>query len=89
MDSALIPKGVKRCPFPQFMVALTIVGAVLLWGVFAMLLVWIKGLNQTNMNNAYGSLRHAILILVKSSSSLAAQPAGFYVLAQQRAGTVL
>lgn len=54
MDSALIPKGVKRCPLPQFMVALGIVGAVLLWGVFAMLLVWIKGLNQTNMNNAYG-----------------------------------
>ena len=54
MDSALIPKGVKRCPLPQFTVALAIVGAVLLWGVFAMLLVWIKGLNQTNMNNAYG-----------------------------------
>jgi molybdopterin-containing oxidoreductase family membrane subunit len=27
---------------------------LLLWGVFAMLLVWIKGLNQTNMNDAYG-----------------------------------
>ena len=54
MDSALIPKGVKRCPLPQFGVALMIVGAVLLWGVFALLLVWFKGLNQTNMNNAYG-----------------------------------
>jgi molybdopterin-containing oxidoreductase family membrane subunit len=30
------------------------VGIVLLWGVYAMLLVWLKGLNQTNMNNAYG-----------------------------------
>jgi molybdopterin-containing oxidoreductase family membrane subunit len=39
---------------PQFGIALMIVGAVLLWGVFAMLLVWFKGLNQTNMNNAYG-----------------------------------
>jgi len=54
MDSALIPKGVKRCPLPQFGAALMIVSAVLLWGVFAMLLVWFKGLNQTNMNNAYG-----------------------------------
>jgi Ni/Fe-hydrogenase subunit HybB-like protein len=54
MDSALIPKGVKRCPLPQFGAALMIVGAVLLWGVFAMLLVWFKGLNQTNMNNSYG-----------------------------------
>jgi len=54
MDSALIPDGVKRCPISRFALGIVIVGAVLLWGVFAMLLVWIKGLNQTNMNNAYG-----------------------------------
>ena len=54
MDSALIPEGVKRCPIWQFGLGIVIVGAVLLWGVFAVLLVWIKGLNQTNMNNAYG-----------------------------------
>ena len=54
MDSALIPKGVKRCPFPQFLMGLAIPGVVLLWGVFAALLCWFKGLNQTNMNNAYG-----------------------------------
>ncbi len=54
MDAALIPKGVKRCPLPQFAVGIAIVGAVALWGVIAMLLVWIKGLNQTNMNDAYG-----------------------------------
>ena len=54
MDSALIPKGVKRCQFGQFAVGIGAVSAVLLWGVFAMLLVWIKGLNQTNMNNYYG-----------------------------------
>jgi len=30
------------------------VGVVLLWGVYAMLLCWFKGLNQTNMNDAYG-----------------------------------
>jgi Ni/Fe-hydrogenase subunit HybB-like protein len=54
MDSALIPKGVKRCPTWQFLLWIGIVGAVLLWGVYAMLLCWIKGLNQTNMNDYYG-----------------------------------
>ena len=54
MDSALIPKGVKRCPLPKFMFGVGIVGIVLLWGVYAMLLCWIKGLNQTNMNDSYG-----------------------------------
>ena len=54
MDAALIPKGVKRCPTWQFLLGLSIAGAVLLWGVYAMLLCWFKGLNQTNMNNAYG-----------------------------------
>jgi molybdopterin-containing oxidoreductase family membrane subunit len=54
MDAALIPKGVKRCPLNQFAIGIAIVGAVALWGVFAMLLVWVKGLNQTNMNDAYG-----------------------------------
>ncbi|MGB5984977.1 MAG: menaquinone reductase integral membrane subunit QrcD [Desulfobacterales bacterium] len=54
MDAALIPKGVRRAPFWQFGLGLSVAGAVLLWGVVAMLLCWIKGLNQTNMNNAYG-----------------------------------
>jgi len=54
MDSALIPKGVKRCPTWQFALWIGAVGAVLLWGVYAMLLCWFKGLNQTNMNDYYG-----------------------------------
>jgi len=54
MDSALIPKGVKRCPTWQFLLWIGAVSGVLLWGVFAMVLVYFKGLNQTNMNNAYG-----------------------------------
>jgi menaquinone reductase, integral membrane subunit len=54
MDSALIPKGVKRCPIWVFVPWIAANGAVLAWGAFAMLLVFIKGLNQTNMNNAYG-----------------------------------
>ncbi len=54
MDSAFIPEGVKRCPFPQFLAGLGVVGVVLAWGIFAMLLCWLKGLNQTNMNDSYG-----------------------------------
>lgn len=54
MDSALIPKGVKRCPIGQFAMGLGPVSVIMLWGVFALLLVWIKGLNQTNMNDYYG-----------------------------------
>jgi molybdopterin-containing oxidoreductase family membrane subunit len=45
---------VKRCPAWKFLLALAISGAVLLWGVYAMLLCWFKGLNQTNMNDYYG-----------------------------------
>ena len=54
MDSALIPKGVKRCSFGIFMIGMLIVGAVILWGVYGMILCWWKGLNQTNMNDSYG-----------------------------------
>jgi menaquinone reductase, integral membrane subunit len=54
MDSALIPKDVQRCPAWQFFLWIGAVSVVLLLGVFAMLLCWVKGLNQTNMNNAYG-----------------------------------
>jgi menaquinone reductase, integral membrane subunit len=54
MDSALFPKGVRRCPTWQFALWIGAVGIVLLWGVYAMLLCWLKGLNQTNMNDYYG-----------------------------------
>ena len=54
MDSALIPEGVKRCPTWKFALGLVVVGIVLLWGVYAMFLCWLKALNQTNMNDAYG-----------------------------------
>ncbi|PIE62801.1 MAG: molybdopterin oxidoreductase [Desulfobacter postgatei] len=54
LDDALIPEGAKRCSFPVFMIGILVVGAVLLWGVYAMFLCWFKGLNQTNMNDYYG-----------------------------------
>jgi len=54
MDSALIPKGLKRCSFGAYAFWLVVAGIVLLWGVYAMFLCWFKGLNQTNMNDYYG-----------------------------------
>lgn len=54
MTTPAIPEGVKRCSTRKFALWLAVVGAVLLWGVYAMFLVWYKGLNQTGMNDAYG-----------------------------------
>jgi len=54
MDSALFPKGVQRCAMGKFLLGISLASAVLLWGVIGMLLCWIKGLNQTNMNDYYG-----------------------------------
>jgi len=44
----------QRSSAKQFYLGLLPVFILLGWGIFAMLLVWIKGLNQTNMNDAYG-----------------------------------
>ncbi|MCF8024035.1 MAG: polysulfide reductase NrfD [Desulfobacteraceae bacterium] len=54
MTTPAIPEGVKRCSTGKFALGLAVAGAVLLWGVYAMFLVWYKGLNQTGMDNAYG-----------------------------------
>ena len=54
MDSELIPSGVRRCSGARFFFWLVIVGAIFIWGVYAMILCWVKGLNQTNMNDYYG-----------------------------------
>ena len=54
MDSALIPKEAKRCSFPVFAIGIAVAGVIVLWGVYAMGLCWLKGLNQTNMNDYYG-----------------------------------
>jgi len=53
-ETPLIPAGVKRCSKWQFSLWMAAATAVLLWGVYAMYLIWYKGLNQTNMNDAYG-----------------------------------
>lgn len=53
-DYDLIPKGVYRCSFGAFFVGMLILGAIVAWGFYAAALCWIKGLNQTNMNDSYG-----------------------------------
>ena len=54
LESQLHPRGLSRAPLWQFILWIGFFGAILLWGVYAMLLCWIKGLNQTNMNDYYG-----------------------------------
>ncbi|MFW6081418.1 MAG: menaquinone reductase integral membrane subunit QrcD [Desulfosalsimonas sp.] len=54
MTTPAIPEGVERCSTRKFTLGLAVAGAVLLWGVYAMFLIWYKGLNQTGMNDAYG-----------------------------------
>jgi menaquinone reductase, integral membrane subunit len=54
MDSTLIPEGAKRCSLPKFLLGLVIPVGVLVWGIYAMLLCWFKGLNVTGMNDYYG-----------------------------------
>ncbi len=53
MDSALIPKGVKRCPFGLFLVWIGILQIPFLIGVIAYLVCWGLALNQTYLNNNY------------------------------------
>ncbi|HDD35544.1 MAG TPA: molybdopterin oxidoreductase [Candidatus Desulfofervidus auxilii] len=54
MDRALIPPGVERCSFKKFLIWLSCVGIVLVWGLYAMFLCFAKGLNQTNLTNYFG-----------------------------------
>ncbi len=53
-ETPMIPPGVKRCSTLKFSVWMAAVTAVLIWGVYAMYRIWWYGLNQTNMNDAYG-----------------------------------
>lgn len=54
MDKALIPEGVKRCPFPAFAFWLCILFALIGWGVYAGGVVLLKGLNVTGLNDYFG-----------------------------------
>jgi len=54
MTTSAIPEGVKRCSGSQFILWLLPAFLVLLMAAYAMFRVWGFGLNQTNMNDAYG-----------------------------------
>jgi len=54
MTTPAIPEGVKRCGTGQFLLWLLPAFLVLLMAAYAMFRVWGFGLNQTNMNDAYG-----------------------------------
>jgi Ni/Fe-hydrogenase subunit HybB-like protein len=54
MDKALIPEGLKRCPFPKFGIWLFLLFAVIAWGVYAGGVVLIKAMNVTGLNDYFG-----------------------------------
>jgi len=52
-DSALFPKGVKRCQFKWFLFWIAVLHGPLMVGVLAMLMCWGLALNVTYLNNNY------------------------------------
>jgi len=54
MDQALIPEGLKRCSFPIFALWLMAVFALIAWGVYGGIVVLLKGLNVTGLNDYFG-----------------------------------
>lgn len=53
MDNSFIRRGIRRCSTPQFLAWLLPWLALLGFGVFAIGLCLIRGLNQTNMDNRF------------------------------------
>lgn len=54
MDKALIPEGVRRSPFPIFALWLLVLLALIGWGVYAGVVVLLKALNVTGLNDYFG-----------------------------------
>ena len=54
MTTPAFPEGVRRCSNGQFLLWLAPAVLVLLIAAYAMFRIWFYGLNQTNMNDAYG-----------------------------------
>lgn len=54
MDKALIPEGVKRCPFPVFGIWLLVLLAFIGWGVYSGVAVLIQALHLTGLNDHFG-----------------------------------
>lgn len=53
MDKRWIPRGLRRCSLPRFIVWLAPWAALLIFGVYSAALCLIRGLNQTNMDNRF------------------------------------
>jgi len=54
MDRALFPDGVERCSFGKFSVWMMFIMAFFLFGLFAMLLIFAKGIVVTGLDNYFG-----------------------------------
>ncbi len=54
MDRKLFPDGVQRCAFPKFLLWLGLVSIVLLWGVYAALVIFYNGIGVTGLDNYFG-----------------------------------
>ncbi|HWR02747.1 MAG TPA: menaquinone reductase integral membrane subunit QrcD [Humidesulfovibrio sp.] len=54
MDRALFPDGVERCSFGKFALWMGIITAFFLFGLFAMLLIFYKGIVVTGLDNYFG-----------------------------------
>ncbi|MGA2132724.1 MAG: menaquinone reductase integral membrane subunit QrcD [Bryobacteraceae bacterium] len=53
MDNRFLPRGVNRCPQPQFLLWILPWCALLAFGIYGAGLCLVKGLNQTNMDNRF------------------------------------
>lgn len=54
MDKALIPEGVKRCPFPVFGIWVLFLLAIIGYGFYCGAVVLLKALNVTGLNDYFG-----------------------------------
>lgn len=54
MDRALFPDGVARCSFSKFALWMTFITAFFLFGLYAMILIFAKGIVVTGLDNYFG-----------------------------------
>ncbi len=54
MDRALFPDGLERCSFGKFAVWMGLITAFFLFGLYAMLLIFYKGIVVTGLDNYFG-----------------------------------
>ncbi len=54
MDRALFPDGVERCSFGKFVLWMGFISAFFMFGLYAMLLIFAKGIVVTGLDNYFG-----------------------------------